>query len=66
MIDQIAIRKGSGFNLLSPHEWQAIELEERADLIRAGRVEFLDDGESVPLREALLRLKAMAGQLSLV
>lgn len=58
MIDQIAIRMSGGFNLVTPSAWQALPKEERAALIRADRVEFLEEGESIPLRLALTMLKA--------
>jgi len=58
MIDQVAIRMSGGFNLLSPSAWQALPKDERMALIRAGRVEFLEDGESVPLRSALTALRS--------
>lgn len=58
MIDQIAIRVASGFNLVTPAAWQSLDKAERAALIRAGRVEFLEEGETVPVREALLMLKS--------
>ncbi len=58
MIDQIALQMAGGFNLVSPEAWQAMPARERLALIRAGRVEFLEQGETVPLREALTRLKS--------
>ena len=58
MIDQIAIRMPGGFNLVTPSAWQALPKQERTELIRADRVEFLEDGETVPLRTALTMLKA--------
>ncbi len=60
MIDQIAIRRKFGFELLDEAGWLALPKQEKIDLITDGRVEFLADGERVPLREALSQFQAAA------
>lgn len=60
MIDQIAIRRKFGFELVECSTWNDLPREERLGLLTEGRVEFLADGESVEVREALLQLQTLA------
>lgn len=56
-VDQIAIRKLGGFNLILPEEWSGMGSDDRRDLIKGGLVTFLFEGVEVPLKAALLGLK---------
>ncbi len=60
MIDQIAIRRKFGFELVECTEWNDLPRNERVQLVTEGRVEFLADGESVDVREALTQLQHLA------
>ncbi|MDJ0785176.1 MAG: hypothetical protein QNK05_00120 [Myxococcota bacterium] len=51
--DQVAIRMGSGHNLLAAAEWLGLPVGEQFELISGARVEFLLEGEPVPTRDAL-------------
>ncbi len=57
-IDSVAIKMAAGYNVMRPADWQALAPTERFDLIKAQRVVFLRDGESVPVRTALEWLAA--------
>ncbi len=57
MIDQVAIRRSLGFDLVPVEDWLELEREEKRRLLLEDRVEFLADGESVPVREALEELR---------
>lgn len=57
MIDQVAVRRRGGFALLTIHEWSALDREERLQLLEEDRVEFLEDGMTVPVREALVSIR---------
>ena len=65
-VDQIAIRKLGGFNMITPAQWQALDRDHRMTLIRDGLVTFLHQGEDVPVKAALLGLRAgtKAGEAS--
>lgn len=52
-VDSIAVQMSAGYNVLNPMQWQLLSEAERFDLIKAKRVVFLCDGESVPVRDAL-------------
>lgn len=60
LVHQVSVQQpGGGFNLLDLKTYFAIPLSERTKLILASRVYFLsDDGDSVPLLEAIRWLKA--------
>lgn len=53
MVDQIALRKLGGFNFIEPKDWFEMPSSEQAELIKGGRVEFLYQGDHVPVRKAL-------------
>ena len=57
-IDSVAIKMAAGYNVMRPSDWQALASAERFDLIKAQRVVFLSQGESVPVRAALEWLAA--------
>jgi hypothetical protein len=61
-VDQVAIRKLGGFNFLEPEQWQSIDRNERMQMIKAGTVTFLSQGEDVPLRDALQSLQEAFGE----
>ncbi len=61
-VDQIAVRKLGGFNFITPMQWVELPREERARLIKGELVTFLNQGEPVPTRSALLFLRALAQQ----
>lgn len=61
-VDQVAIRKVGGFNFLSTQQWLEVDRERRMGWIKADRVVFLSQGAEVPLRSALLYLKALGQQ----
>lgn len=52
-IDSIAIKMAAGYNVLTPKAWQALEKDERFELVKAKRAVFMSNGVSVPAREAL-------------
>lgn len=56
-VDQIAIRKLGGFNLITPEQWSAMSSDDRRDLIKGGLASFLFEGDEVPLKAALLGLR---------
>lgn len=60
MIDQVAIRRSVGFDLLTVADWLDLETAEKKRLLLGQRVEFLADGDEVPVRDALLELKNLA------
>ncbi|MEL7158912.1 MAG: hypothetical protein AAFN30_20285 [Actinomycetota bacterium] len=53
----MAIRKLGGFNLITPEQWSAMSTDSRRKLIKAGVVNFLFEGDEVPLKAALLGLR---------
>ena len=57
MIDQIAIRRRAGFVLVQPREWAEMPRADRLELLEAGQVEFLSDGDLVPIKDALESLR---------
>ena len=57
-VDSIAVKMAAGYNMMRPLEWQALAQQERFDLVKAHRVVFLCEGQSVPVREALAWLSA--------
>ncbi|MEM7339402.1 MAG: hypothetical protein AAF467_12190 [Actinomycetota bacterium] len=59
MIDQVAIRRSLGFDLVTVDEWLDLDRGEKLQLLREQRVEFLADGEEVPTREALEELREL-------
>jgi len=54
---QVSIKKAGGFNLISKEEFLNISLEDRIKLISNGDIQFLVDGDPLPLREGLKKLK---------
>ena len=58
--DEVCIKKGQCYNLLSARRFEAIPMETRLDLIMNGRVTFLKDGKIIEPSEALR--KASSGQ----
>jgi len=58
---QISIEKAGGHNLFSVAEWGRIPSSERVELIMKRKVQFLnDEGDPIPVKEALASLKAAA------
>ena len=58
--DQVSVRKAGGYNLISAKEFIAIPIQERVQLIGAGKVEFYLSGEPVRAIDALKSLRAAA------
>ncbi len=56
----VAVRKLGGFNFLSIGRWSGLPRDQRARLLKGGRVLFLMEGEEVPARPALLWLQYLA------
>ncbi len=56
--DQVSVKKASGYNLVSASEFLAYPRGERALLVTEGKVQFLSDGQPIPLREALQSIRA--------
>ena len=61
-VDQVAIRKVGGFNFLSTQQWLEVDRDRRMAWFKADRVVVLSQGAEVPLRSALLYLKALGQQ----
>jgi len=57
-VDQVAFRRQGGFVLGSILEWKMLTRDEQAAMLQTGDVQFLADGQPVPVREALAALKA--------
>lgn len=57
-VDQIAIRKLGGFNVITPDRWRELDRDHRLALLRDGLVTFLHQGEDVPAKAALLWLRS--------
>lgn len=60
MFDQVAIKKGSGFNIGPASAFLALPLTERVKLISSGAVRFLKGGKIVPVSSAIAAMKQMA------
>lgn len=58
-VDQVAVRKLGGFNFLSVAQWAVLPRDEKARLIKSESVIFLNEGENVPLRSALMFFKGL-------
>ncbi len=59
MIDQVAVRRSLGFELLAIEDWLSLDRGEKKRLLLDDRVEFLADGEEIPVREALQLLQSV-------
>lgn len=59
MIDQVAIRRSLGFDLLTTEEWLDLDVDDKKRLLLEDRVEFLSDGDEIPVREALQYLQPL-------
>jgi hypothetical protein len=58
---QIAVKKSSGFNILSREEYNKLSVNERAHLIMAGKIQFLNSsGNIIPLVEGVKDLRNAA------
>lgn len=60
-IDQIAVRRGAGFGMLQPHQWAALPVAERRELLLNNAVEFLANGKLVDFETALRALRHQTG-----
>ncbi len=58
VVDQILIKLDTGQARIGLNDWQAMEVEERIELINLDAVQFLAEGQAVGVREALLSIKA--------
>lgn len=56
-VDQVAFRRQGGFVLGSILEWKMLPRDEQVEMLQAGSVQFLSDGQPVPVRDALSSLK---------
>jgi len=53
-VHQVAIKKASGFNLMSVKEFMSVAPSERTELILQKKVQFLNEtGDVIPLQEAV-------------
>ncbi|MDH5493307.1 MAG: hypothetical protein OEY14_15240 [Myxococcales bacterium] len=58
LMSHVNLRRGRGLELMSLSDFLCFDESERALMVVRGRVEFLDDeGNEVPLKEALTNLR---------